>query len=321
MTSGSVAFDASRNFAVSSGTATLDTRGNTDTVNGALTGAGVLAKSGTGTLNLSGSVGIAGLNANSGVTQLAQSGSIGAISIAAGATLSMAAHTGSTCNVLDTSSLVFSGTTGKIDLWNNAMIVRAADAGANAVNLAAIQTKLNAGANNLTWTGEGITSTTAFNESGNTGVLTIMAYDNTGLLFDTFEGVSGLGSYDLDSNPIGFNQVLLKLTYLGDLSGDGTVDGTDYTLMDYYFQTQNMLGDTNGDGVVDGTDYTLLDYGFQTQNFGVLAGAATSGSAGTGAAAASPEAVPEPGTLGFMLASALGLLGSRRKGNRISRGI
>jgi len=109
-TSGSIAFDASRNFVVSSGTATIDTQGNTDTVNGALSGAGVLAKSGTGTLILAGSVQMAGLNANSGVTQLAQSGSIGALSVASGATFSMAANTTGARTVLNLSSLSIGGT-------------------------------------------------------------------------------------------------------------------------------------------------------------------------------------------------------------------
>jgi len=109
-TSGSVAFDARRKFAVSGGTATLDTQGNTDTINGALSGAGVLAKSGTGTLILAGSVQMAGLNANAGLTQLARSGSIAALSVASGATLSIAANTSGTRAVLSVSSLSIGGT-------------------------------------------------------------------------------------------------------------------------------------------------------------------------------------------------------------------
>ena len=254
--------------AVASGTSTY--AGNI--ANGA--GAVVLTKTGTGTLVMSGSLTMAGLNANDGVTQLTQSGSIGAVSVAAGATLSMAAHSGSTYNVLDVSSLTLSGSTSTLDLWNNAMIVRAADAGANATNLALVTDRLNAGRDNLAWDGQGINSSTAFNELNNSGVLSLMAYDNS--------------------------------------------------LLDYYFQSSNALGDLNGDGLVDGTDYALIDYGFQTQNFGVLANAGggvanPAPTATMNMAPVSPEAVPEPGALGLLMAGASALLGIRRRSGKNAR--
>ena len=96
--------------------------------------------------------------------------------------------------------------------------------------------------------------------------------------------------------------------------------------MDYYFQSTLALGDLNGDGIVDGSDYGLLDYGFQTQVYGVLNSAAGSAgkaapaltlrATGSGAAPKSPEAVPEPGTLGLLLAGASAMLGLRRKAKR-----
>jgi len=108
-TAGTFDFDANRNFVVSGGTATIDTQSNINTVNGSLSGAGVLAKSGSGSLIVSGSVGIVGLNANAGLTQLAQSGSIGALNLAGSATVALAAHSGSTYNVLSISSLTIAG--------------------------------------------------------------------------------------------------------------------------------------------------------------------------------------------------------------------
>ena len=124
-------------------------------------------------------------------------------------------------------------------------------------------------------------------------VLAIMAYDNSQVYLDTFAGVSGLGASDeVTGDPVDFNQALLKTTCLGDL---------------------------NGDGIVDGSDYGLLDYGSQIQVYGVLngggAGVAQSAAAaaGSGAAPASPEAVPEPGMLGMLLAGAFGLLGRRHR--------
>jgi len=117
-TSGSFGFNASRNFAANSGTATIDTQENINTLNGGLSGVGTLAKSGSGTLILSGSIGIAGLNANSGAVLVTRSGSIGALNVASGATFSMVAHSGSTYNVLNLSSLNISGSASAQALLN-----------------------------------------------------------------------------------------------------------------------------------------------------------------------------------------------------------
>ena len=104
-----------------SGTSTLTTTvaSGPSTYNGNITngsGGVTLTKEGAGTLALGGSLSIARLNANNGVTQLAQSGSFGSVNIAAAATVALAAHSGSTCSVLDTSALAFSGTTGSIGI-------------------------------------------------------------------------------------------------------------------------------------------------------------------------------------------------------------
>ena len=196
-------------------------------------GAVALTKEGAGTLVLSGSLNMAGLNANSGVTQLAQSGSIGAVNIASGATVTVAAHIGGTHNVLDTSSLAFSGTTGSVDI------------------LALDDLQINGG-------------------------LTIMINDNSQLFLDSFAGGGGLGSFDeVTSAPVDSNQAPLKGTYLGDLNGDA-------------------------DGVP-------------------LAPVAAPAPTGIGSVAASPEAVPEPGMLGLLLAGALGSLGFRRRAKHGSR--
>ena len=193
-----------------------------------------VTKSGGGTLVLSGSTAIAGLNADEGTTRIAASITLNSLQVGTSGTVALATHTGSAWNVIDTSSLAFSGITGSLDAGNSAMVVRA------------------------------------------------------------------IGLADL-----------------------GTGDPIDYGNMDYYFQSTLALGDLNGDGIVDGSDYGLLDHGSQTQVYSVLNGGAAAspatlaGVAGTGAAPASPEAVPEPGVLGLLLAGASALLGSRR--NRKSR--
>ena len=133
---------------------------------------------------------------------------------------------------------------------------------------------MNAAADLLAWDGQ-----------GGDGVLAIMVSDNSQLCLDTFAGVGGL-----TSEPIDFGQTSPKVTNLGDL---------------------------NSDGIVDSSDYALLAYGFETQVYGVLNGGgsttpAQTESSGTGAAPASPEAVPEPGSIGLLLAGAASLLGFRR---------
>ena len=331
-TSASFDFDPARNFTVGSGTGTLNTQGNANTIAGALSGAGTLAKSGSGTLILSGSIGIGGLSANEGTVSIGQSGTIGAMSVGASGTVTLTAHTG-VYNVIDTSSLSIAAG-GSIDLWNNAMVLRASGTSENAANLATVKAAVNAASHGLKWDGVGFGSTTAFNEAqtGKTQALALMVYDNTVIKQAGFEGVSGLGYFDESSNPVGFNQVLVKLTYLGDFNADGVINASDYTWLDGFALGANTLGDLNGDGVVNATDYTWLDGSALNQSFGVLAGASPGNSAngdnqpalaavsaGTGFVTASPEAVPEPGVFGLLLTGAMSLLGTRRKAREARR--
>ena len=312
---------------------TIDVAGGTTPVNLTVSAGvsnGSITKTGAGTLLLSGSVSVSGLNVNGGTTQLAMSSTIGALTVSGSGAVTLAAHaSGGAYNVLDTSSLSIA-VGGSIDLWNNAMIVRASGSSQNAANLTAVQAAVNAASNGLLWNGAGIGSTTVFNEASNTQALALMVYDNTVITQSSFEGVSGLGYFN-GGNPVGFNQVLVKLTYLGDFNGDGVINASDYTWLDGYALSGIALGDLNGDGVVNATDYTWLDGSALNQSYGVLADsrsgilplspATATAPASSAVLAASPEAVPEPGALGLFLTGALGLAGFRRNGGRNSRGV
>ena len=285
-------------------------------------GSVALTKEGAGKLILGGSLSLAALNANNGVAELTQSGSIGALTVSGSGAVTLTAHSGGVYKVIETTSLSITPS-GGIDLWNNAMIVRASGTSENATNLATVKAAVNAASNGLRWNGTGVGSTTAYNEAqpGKTQALALMVYDNTVITQSSFEEVSGLGYFDSGS-PVGFNQVLVKLTYLGDFNADGVINASDYTWLDGFALSGNVLGDLNGDGVVNATDYTWLDGSALNQSFGVLAdsrsgilppsAATVAAPAEVGAAPASPEAVPEPGTLGMLLAGALGLFGNRR---------
>ena len=221
---------------------------NNDTAySGVLSGTGgVLVKTGSGTLTLSGSntfgggttvnggilrianshaLGSGGLTVNGGMDEITVSASCAAVSIGTSGTLSLTAHSGTAYNVLDVSSLAFSGTTGSIDIGNNAMIVRASGQTDLATKVALVQAKVNAAADLLAWDGQGITASAALDDLQVNGVLAIMVYDNSQLYLDTFAGMSGLGSFQENGDPVDFNQALLKATYLGNLNGDGMVDG------------------------------------------------------------------------------------------------
>ena len=310
----SVAGAASLTTTIASGTSTY--AGSISDGAGSVT----LTKQGAGKLILSGSLNMAGLNANNGVAELTQSGSIGAISVSGSGAVTVTAHGGGAYKVIDTSSLTITSG-GSMDLWNNAMILRASGTSQNATNLATVQAQVNSAKNGLLWNGVGLGSTTAYNEAQpplGTQALALMVYDNSVINQSSFEGVSGLGYFDGGGQPVGYNQVLVKLTYLGDFNADGVINASDYTWLDGFALSGNVLGDLNGDGFVNATDYTWLDGSALNQGFGVLAAqqGSRNGSpetAATGTISTSPEAVPEPGTLGLLLTSALGLLGFRRQ--------
>jgi hypothetical protein len=147
---------------------------------------------------------------------------------------------------------VFSVTgNGTIDLNDNDLLIDYTGASPLAMVENSIRTARNGG----TWTGNGITSTTAKNNpAANTTLGAMEAIDYH------------LGLFDGESPDV--TTVLVKYTYYGDADFSGTVNFDDYVRTDVGFNT-HLTGWSNGDfnysGAVDFDDYVLIDVAFNTQ--------------------------------------------------------
>ena len=104
-------------------------------------------------------------------------------------------------------------------------------------------------------------------------------------------------------------QTTLGTLVPGDATGDGKVTFDDYLALETAFGNSGRWsqGDFDGNGVVDFSDYLILEANF---------GAGSSSDAGSSLILSSPDElgskVPEPATLGLLLAGALALLRRQR---------
>jgi len=156
------------------------------------------------------------------------------------------------------------------------------------------------------WTGDGITSSTAKNNSGSYGI--------------------GYADSSDSGNPahLASGQIEIKYTLLGDANLDGKVNGTDFTILATNFN-QSVTdgwdkGDFNYDGKVNGTDFLALAGNFN-QSAGQTAVAGDDLAAVETFAAANGislsglnlTSVPEPASMGLLTLGAVGALARRRR--------
>ena len=301
-------------------TVTVGPAASTLTTSGIQSASASLTQTGAGNLILGGTNSIAGGVTVSGGQLSLPGGSLAApnITVNAGGTLNYTGGTLSPTNlsitggqvnvvaasngVLVLNALSVSGTAGKLDLTNNNLIVHNGNP-TDIFNQLALGSAGN-------WQGtKGVTSSSAA-AAGNTALGMELNNDGNGnTLVDTFEGQT-----------VSNTDVLVKYTFAGDANLDGTVNGSDYTLIDNGFNSGMSgwrNGDFNYDGSINGDDYMLIDNAFNTEGntiFSAVPAAPTEMIASdTDQVAGELTSVPEPGSVVLLSFSVAGLLGKRRR--------
>jgi subtilisin family serine protease/subtilisin-like proprotein convertase family protein len=141
---------------------------------------------------------------------------------------------------------------GTLDLHDSDLIIDYAGTSP----LPAIQGLINAARNGGVWTGAGLTSSAAReNSSHNTTLAAMESADYPG--GGTFDGASPDAS-----------SILIKYTYYGDTDFNGAVNFDDYVRTDNGFNnglSKWLNGDFDGNGQVNFDDYVLIDLAFNTQ--------------------------------------------------------
>jgi fibronectin-binding autotransporter adhesin len=209
------------------------------------------------------------------------SGSTTSLTVANGASMTFDRGAGSRVT-LELGSLSNSGL---IDLKNNTMVLH----NANSTIAATVQGELQTGFNGGGWNGTiGIKSSSAAGSSLYT-------------LGNVYNSTTG--------------DLTVAYTYYGDADLSGTVDGSDYSIIDANNGLTSggtwQTGDFNYDGHVDGSDYSLIDNAFNTQNGDAVTAAQVA--VNTSEIAGDSAAVPEPASLGLIGIGALGLMSRRRR--------
>lgn len=255
------------------------------TLSGNISGSGNLTKNGPGLVTLSGANTYSGnTSINAGTVVLNQNFTTGAaLNLASGASMKLASN----ALVLKSNALAITGS-GSVDLANGAVIVNS-----SATPVAAIRALLQQGASGASWTGNGITSSSAASVAADVSNLhkTALGYsDASHLPFSSLNGVA--------INP---TSLLVRYTLTGDANLDQIIDSADFAALATSFNQSSgdwFTGDFNYDGQVNALDFNLL-----ASNYG----------AALPAPAALGALVPEPLCVGLLLP----LLACRRRTRRV----
>ena len=207
--------------------------------------------------------------------------------------------------LLVTQGLSISGTgggMGKLDLYDNDMILQSTEAGVDAA-LGDMTGWIITGRNGGSWNGNGIRSTTASQDSsGNTGLA--MAR-NVAWAFRN--GVYAPSESPFITSFVGetvdIYAILVKYTWQGDASFDGMINADDYGRIDRGFIARGSVyddGDFNYDGLVNADDYGIIDRGFVGQN-GRLGAQGGGGFADTVSGDGTVDAIDATGGGGMLL--------------------
>jgi len=219
----------------------------------------------SGTYNTSGTLTVAGNGTTNGVLRLSNSARVNGTpsnkkTLEAGR-MAFGGITGSGVNTSVTSGLA--------DLDDNDAIFKNNTLGDNSATDVGMM--IRSARTGGTWTGLGLTSTSAKNNGlKTTGLGAIKGTDyKFGAPTRTFNG-----------RTVADTDVVVKYTYNGDTDLNGKVDGADYAHIDSTFnnegpgQTSPIGGWYNGDfdynGKVDGADYSLIDAAFNSQGTVIL---------------------------------------------------
>jgi len=206
----------------------------------------------------------------------------------------------------------------RLDLNNNSLVV---NSGSLATVTASIKSALENGGN-FDWLGPGIGSTQANVQNTSAGSFLY----GLGVILNDLAQVGGSGPIytDFAGQTLSGNEILVKFTYFGDADLSGSIDATDYSLIDNGY-VNTLTGWINGDfdysGSIDATDYALIDNAYVNQA-GPLAEALIAeharmfgGEYLAALRAIQSGVIPEPGALGLFIA-ALPAAGERARPRR-----
>jgi hypothetical protein len=203
-----------------------------------------------------------------------------------------AVRVGIPMSILPSGSISISGT-GKVDLTDNSMIVDYTSTS----QLATVRALLVQAYNGATWTGNGITSSTAAANAGAANK-TALGFAEASDLFPAIAFPAVFRGNTVNDN----TAVIVAYALYGDANLDKVVDTVDFNILAQNFSSpvdRWSKGDFNYDGFVDTTDFNLL-----ASNFAQFLPASID---------ALGAVIPEPSALGLGLAGMTIMLRQRRR--------